>query len=91
VDGSSDTTPEGRTITKLVVTVVVALVGLLGFAATRPDSIRLQRALRVNAPPDKVFALIVDFHRWGAWSPWEKLDPAWRSSKPPRPRASGSG
>jgi hypothetical protein len=45
------------------------------FAATRPDTFRVQRALRVNAPPDKIFALIVGFHRWGAgrrgrsWTP----------------------
>ena len=25
---------------------------------------------------DKIFPLIADFHRWGAWSPYEKLDPA---------------
>src|SRR5205085_572200 len=25
---------------------------------------------------EKVFALLNDFHRWDAWSPWEKKDPA---------------
>jgi hypothetical protein len=28
----------------------------------------------INA--QKVFALINDFNQWGAWSPWEKKDPA---------------
>ena len=22
-----------------------------------------------------MFALLNDFHQWGKWSPWEKLDP----------------
>ena len=33
-------------------------------------------AEKLGAPPEQVFALINDFHRWGEWSPWEKLDPA---------------
>lgn len=56
----------------LVIVVVVAL--MLIFAATRPDSFRLERSISIKAPPDKVFALINDFHQWGAWSPWENID-----------------
>ncbi len=58
-----------------VICAVVFLIALLGFAATRPDSFRLQRSVVINAPPDKVFALITDFKQWPTWSPWEKLDP----------------
>ncbi len=50
---------------------VVVLVAAVG----RPDSFRLQRSTTVKAPPEKVFALINDFHLWASWSPWEKLDP----------------
>jgi len=63
-------------IVKLAIAVVVLLVALLGFAATRPDAFRVQRALSIKAPPDKIFPLIADFHSWSLWSPWEKLDPA---------------
>jgi uncharacterized protein YndB with AHSA1/START domain len=31
--------------------------------------------MRINAPPEKIFALINDLHRWGSWSPYEKKDP----------------
>jgi uncharacterized protein YndB with AHSA1/START domain len=27
------------------------------------------------APPERIFAIIADFHEWPSWSPWEKLDP----------------
>jgi uncharacterized protein YndB with AHSA1/START domain len=59
----------------IVISVVVLLVAFLGFAATRPDTFRVQRAMRINAPPEKIFALINDLHRWGSWSPYEKKDP----------------
>ena len=61
---------------KILIAIVVVIGGLLGFAATRPDSFSVQRSATIDAPADKVFALINDFHRWGEWSPWEKLDPA---------------
>ena len=32
------------------------------------------------APPARIFELINDFHRWAAWSPWEKLDPAMKKT-----------
>ena len=59
-----------------VIVVLVLVAGALAFAATRPDAFRVQRSTRIKAPPEKVFALIDDFHQWTAWSPWEKIDPA---------------
>jgi uncharacterized protein YndB with AHSA1/START domain len=60
--------------------VVVALVALLVTAGFQPDTFRVQRATRIDAPPEKIFALINDFHRWGSWSPYEKLDPDMKRS-----------
>lgn len=60
----------------IAIVVVVAIVALLGYAATRPNTFRYARSTVIKAPPAAVFAQIEDFHRWGAWSPWEKLDPA---------------
>ena len=62
---------------KIIFIVVLLLVaGLLIYAATKPDSFRIERSARIKSPPAKVFALINDFHQWEAWSPWEKIDPA---------------
>ena len=59
----------------IIVGIIVLLVaGLLGFAATKPDKFRVQRSATMKAPPEKIFPLINDFHKWGSWSPWEKLD-----------------
>lgn len=56
---------------------VAASVGLLAaYIASRPKAFRIQRARTIAATPEQLFALVHDFHAWGAWSPWEKLDPA---------------
>ncbi len=59
----------------IAIVIVVLLAAVLLFAATRPDTFRVQRATTIKAPPEKVFAILNDFHRWDAWSPWEKMDP----------------
>ena len=53
----------------------VVAAGVLAYAATKPDVFRLQRSITVNAPPQAVHALINDYRKWTAWSPWEKKDP----------------
>jgi len=62
---------------KIIAGIIVLLVaGLLAYAATRPDSFRVQRTASIKAPPEKIFALINDLKGWPAWSPYEKKDPA---------------
>lgn len=49
---------------KLIAIAVILLIGaVLVFAATRPDSFRVQRSANFKAPPEKLFALINDFHQ----------------------------
>ena len=65
----------------IVAAVVVALIaGILVYAATKPDSFRVQRSASIKAPPDKIFPLINDLKAWAAWSPFEKKDPAMKRS-----------
>jgi uncharacterized protein YndB with AHSA1/START domain len=60
----------------IAIVVVVLIVAVLIFAATRPDTFRVERSTNIKAPPEKIFPFINDFHQWQAWSPWEKVDPA---------------
>jgi hypothetical protein len=59
---------------------VAAVVVLLLFATTRPDTFRVERSIAVKAELAKVFALLNDFHAFGSWSPWEKLDPKMKTN-----------
>jgi len=61
---------------KILLVIVVLIAAILVFAATRADTFRVQRSAVINAPSDKIFPLINDFHNWATWSPYEKLDPA---------------
>jgi len=60
----------------IAIVLVVAIVAVLIIAAAKPDRFSVQRAATINAPADKVFPLIADFHEWRKWSPWENRDPA---------------
>ena len=64
-----------RILKVLAALVVVFVVGVLILAMTKPDTFAVQRSATIKAPPEKVFAVLNDFHRWPDWSPWEKLDP----------------
>ena len=70
--------------------IVVAIAGILIFAATKPDTFAVQRSISIKAPPEKVFPLINDFKRWDAWSPWEKKDPAMKRTYGPTTRGKGA-
>lgn len=54
---------------------VVAAAVVLVWAATKPDTFRVERSATIKAPPEKIFPLIADFHQWGRWSPYETRDP----------------
>lgn len=56
--------------------IAVLVVGVLIAAAMKPDEFKVERKASIKAPPDKVFAILNEFKQWGAWSPWEKKDPA---------------
>jgi uncharacterized protein YndB with AHSA1/START domain len=64
----------------IIIVAAVLIAAVLVFAATKPDTFRIQRRTSIKAPPEKVFALINDFRNWESWSPWEKMDPAMRKT-----------
>ena len=74
----------------LVIIIVVLIAAVLAYAGTRPNSFRIERSTSIKAAPATVYALIEDFHRWGGWSPWEKLDPALNRSFSGSPSGKGS-
>ncbi len=39
------------------------------------DMYTVARSTTINAPAETIYHQIADFHNWGAWSPWDDLDP----------------
>lgn len=59
----------------IFIVVVVAIVAVLIYAATKPDHFRIERSIVIKATPEAIFPWVNDFRKWEAWSPWEKIDP----------------
>jgi uncharacterized protein YndB with AHSA1/START domain len=82
--------PMLKVIAVVAVILVVLIAAVLVYAATRPDTFRVQRAATVKAPPAKIYALINDLRGWGAWSPYEKKDPAMKRTYGGAPSGKGA-
>jgi hypothetical protein len=59
----------------VAVLLVVGVAGVLAYAATKPDTFRVQRAIAIQAPAEAIFPFINDLRAQSSWSPFEK-DPA---------------
>jgi uncharacterized protein YndB with AHSA1/START domain len=77
-------------LTIIGITVAVLIVALLAYAATKPDTFRIERTTHINAPPERIFAHINDLTKWIAWSPWEKMDPAMKITAGGAPLGKGA-
>jgi hypothetical protein len=75
---------------KIAIVVLGLVAGVLAIAATKPDTFRVERSVSIQAPPEKIFPLIDDFHNWGAWSPWENRDPAMKRTHSGAARGKGA-
>ncbi|WP_291863503.1 SRPBCC family protein [Bradyrhizobium sp.] len=77
-------------IAAMGVVLAIAIAIVLILAATKPNTFSVQRAALVNAPPEKIFPLINDFHKWANWSPYEHKDPAMKRTYSGAARGKGA-
>jgi hypothetical protein len=78
-------------VLKKVLLVLAALVVVLVVVITlQPSEFRVMRATTVAAPAPVVFALVNDFHKWEAWNPWGKIDPAMKQAHQGAPAGVGA-
>src|SRR5262245_32792457 len=57
----------------------VIVVFLIVVALQSPD-FRVSRSTTMAAPAPAIFAHVNDLHRWEAWNPWGKIDPAMKQT-----------
>lgn len=62
-------------VKKIVLGLVALLAAFAIYVALQPSGYRVERTVTIDAPAPEVFANVNDFRKWGAWSPWAKLDP----------------
>jgi hypothetical protein len=62
-------------LTYILLGLLALVVLLLIVVALQPGSFRIERTAKISSAPGEVFALVNDFRKWQAWSPWENIDP----------------
>ena len=76
---------------KIILIALPLVIAVLGtIVALQSSEFRVVRSAILSAPAQALFALVNDFHRWEAWSPWEKLDPALERSYDGSPAGVGA-
>ncbi|HEY7243137.1 MAG TPA: SRPBCC family protein [Xanthobacteraceae bacterium] len=56
----------------IAIVVVVLVAALLAYAASRPDTFRVQRSTSIKAAAETIYPLVSDWHNFLTWSPFEK-------------------
>jgi hypothetical protein len=70
-----------RILLIIVIVLAVGVAGVVGYAAvTQPDTFRVERAMKIDAPPEKLVGILSDLRRGAEWSPYEKKDPAMKKT-----------
>jgi hypothetical protein len=67
-------------LVKILIAVVVVVLGLAAYIATRPGEFQVVRSATFAAPAPAVFAQVNELRKWEAWSPWAKKDPQMKQS-----------
>lgn len=58
------------------IALAVVVAALLVYAATKPDTFRVQRSTGINAPAERIFPLIANLKSMNTWNPFVAPDPA---------------
>jgi uncharacterized protein YndB with AHSA1/START domain len=74
----------------ILVSLAVVIVLFLIVVALQPKEFHVARSANMSAPPSAVFAQVNDFHKWAAWNPWGKIDPAMKQNYDGAPAGVGA-
>lgn len=63
-----------KIVKRILIVIVVLIAGILVIAATRPNTFTVERSLKMNAAPEKIFPCLTSWKKGLEWSAWEKTD-----------------
>jgi len=75
---------------KILIALAVIIIVFVIVVAMQPSEYRVTRSATISAPAQAVFAQVNDFHKWEAWNPWGKIDPAMKQSYEGAPAGTGA-
>ena len=74
----------------ILISLAVIVIVFVVIVALQPSDFRVARSTTISAPPAAVFAQVNDFHKWEAWNPWGKIDPAMKQTYEGAPAGTGA-
>jgi hypothetical protein len=77
-------------IKRVIIAVVLIVAALAVIVALQPSEYRVARSAAIAAPAPVVFQQVNDFHKWEAWNPWGKIDPAMKQDYEGAPAGTGA-
>ena len=67
-------------IAAIAIVIAVAVAAVLLYAATRPDTLQIERSLEIHAPAERIRPLINDMQRFNTWNPYNQKDPTMKGT-----------
>ena len=74
----------------ILIVLFIVIVGFVVVVAMQPSDFHVARSIAVQAQPEAAFAQVNDLHKWAAWSPWAKMDPAMKQTYEGAPAGMGA-
>jgi hypothetical protein len=74
----------------ILISLAVIVIVFVVIVALQPSEFQVARSTTTSAPRAAVFAQVNDFHKWEAWNPWGKIDPAMKQTYEGAPAGIGA-
>ena len=74
----------------ILVIFTVIIIAFVVIVAMQSSEFRVARSATMSAPAPAVFTQVNDFHKWEAWNPWGKIDPAMKQTYEGAPAGIGA-
>ncbi|HEV8340787.1 MAG TPA: SRPBCC family protein [Candidatus Binatia bacterium] len=74
----------------ILIALAVIIIVFVIIVAMQPSEFRVTRSATISGPRSAVFAQVNDFHKWEAWNPWGKIDPAMKQTYEGAPAGTGA-
>ena len=63
-----------KIVKKILIGLIVVIGGIFAVAATRPNTYKVERSLKINTPPEKIFPYLISFKKGLEWSAWDRTE-----------------
>jgi hypothetical protein len=75
---------------KIFIALAVIVIVFVIVVAMQPSEFHVARSAAISVPAPAVFTQVNDFHKWEAWNPWGKIDPAMKQAYEGAPAGTGA-